>query len=94
MVQIIGNRCVESCDTRFRKKADTPSLILNGLIVSGKEAIKLDFNIAKTPTTFYCLFALVKDTLERTLSRLNCWVMSLFTQMEGVLVPQKMLLLT
>ena len=52
MVQFIGNRRVQSCDTRFRKKADIPHPILTGLIKSTKEAIKLDFNVARTPTTF------------------------------------------
>ena len=34
------------------QSCDTPSLILIGLIFSGKEASKLDFTIAATPTTF------------------------------------------
>ena len=63
MVQFIGHRWVHSCDLRFSKKADTPSLILNGLM---KEAIKLYFNFARIPTTFSCIFAPFKGTLEGT----------------------------
>ena len=34
-----------------------PSLILIGLMISTQEAIKLGFNIARTPTTFSGMFA-------------------------------------
>ena len=50
----------------FQKEGEPPSLILNGLIISGKEAIKLDFNIARTPTTFTCIFAPFKGILEES----------------------------
>ena len=62
MVQFIGSRWVRSCDTCFKNEEDTLFLILIGLIISGKEAIKL---------------APFKGTLEGT-SRLSWWVMSLF----------------
>ena len=47
MVQFIGNRWVESCETRFRKKADTPSLNLNGLVKIGKRSNKTRFQHCK-----------------------------------------------
>ena len=47
MAQFIGNRWVQTCETRFKKKADTPSLILIGLNISTKETMTLGFNIAK-----------------------------------------------
>ena len=49
-----------------RKKADIHSLILNGLMISGKEATKLDFHIARTPTMFYCVFAPSKGIPEES----------------------------
>ena len=78
MVQFNGNRRVQSCDTRFRKKADTPSLILNGLMTFGMDAIKLGFNIARTPTTFSCIFAPFEGILEENWMRLCWWIMSPF----------------
>ena len=66
MVHFIGNRWVRSCDMRFRKKEDIPFLILIGSIISGKDATKHDFNIARTPATLYYLVAPFKGTLEET----------------------------
>ena len=42
------------------------TLILTGLIISTKEAIKFDFNIAGTPTTFSCVFAPFKGIQEES----------------------------
>ena len=45
-------------------KGEIPSLILIGSIIFGKEAVKHEFSIERTPATLYCTFALFKDTLE------------------------------
>ena len=45
-----------SCDMRFKNKEDVPSLILNGLMISGKG----------TPAAFYLKFAQFKGVLEET----------------------------
>ena len=66
MEQIIGVLCVQSYDVRFKVKARRPSLILDGLIISTKEAVKPDLNIAKTQTTSSCMFAPFKGTLEES----------------------------
>ena len=66
MVLFIGNRWVQNCGTHFRNKADTPSLIAIGFSTTTKGATKPGSNIARTPTTFSCIFALFQDTLEGT----------------------------
>ena len=76
--QFIGNRWVQGSHTLFSKKARRPSLILIGLIVFTKEAIKLDFNVTRTTTTFSCILAQVTGTLEVKWARLNWWAMSPF----------------
>ena len=45
--QFIGVLCVQSYDVHFRVKARNPTLILGGLLLPTKEAVRPDFNIAK-----------------------------------------------
>ena len=59
---------------------------------SGKEAIKHEFFFARTSTTFTCMFAPFKGTLEETWSRLSDGSCRYSTQMKGTLVSQRMLL--
>ena len=66
MEQFVGNPCVRSFDVHLRKKARRPCLILIGLIISTKEANKLDFKITRTPTTFSCIFAPFKGIQEES----------------------------
>ena len=47
-----GNPCVHSYDVNVRVKARRHSLILMDWIGFTKEAIQLDFNTARIPTTF------------------------------------------
>ena len=49
----------------FRQEADTPPLMSTGLINSTQEAVTSG-SIARTPTTFYCMFAPFKGTLVGT----------------------------
>ena len=78
LVQFIANSMGPKLRHAFQKEGETASLILNGLIISGKEAIKLDFNIARTPTTFTCIVAPFKGIPEESSSRLNWWIMTPF----------------
>ena len=50
----------------FREQGGQPFRILIRLNVSGKEAVKPDSNVARTPTTFNCTFAPYMGTLEET----------------------------
>ena len=59
MVRFIGNRWVQSCDKRFKKKKGghtfSDSDWLDETHKGNKK--KVDFNIARTPTTVSCIFA-------------------------------------
>ena len=47
------------------------SLIEIGIIISGREAIRHDFSIARILATLYRIFVLSKDTLEEIASNLS-----------------------
>ena len=70
---------VSEAATRVSEKARRPILILIGWIISTKEATKIDFNIARTPTTSSCIFALFKGIQE------DCWLR--FELMNHVAIP-------
>ena len=70
-VLFIENRWVQSCDSRFTREADATSLIPIDFSISTKEATRPNSNFAKTLKTSYCRFALCKDTLVGTWSRLT-----------------------
>ena len=77
MGQFIGVPCVQSYDVRFKVMARRPSRILTGLMISTEETIKLDFNIARTPTTFSRIFAPIQGhTLKENWSRLSWRIIS------------------
>ena len=97
MDQIIGNRRVRNCDTHFRKKMDTPSLgtpslVLNDLKFSWKEAIKHEFFFCQNSHDVQFFSCHFKATLEGTWSRLSDGSCRYSTQTEGTLVSQRMLL--
>ena len=64
--------------TRVSERRRTIFLILIGSIVFGKQAMILDFNIARTSMTHHSIFVPFKSTLEETWSRSSWWVMPLF----------------
>ena len=63
IVLFTGNRWVQNCGTHVGEKVSTPSLTPIGFSMSTDGATKPGSNVA-TLTTFYCIFALFKETLE------------------------------
>ena len=68
-------------------KEDIPFLTLIALITSGKEAIKHDFNVARTPVTLCCIFAHTGGDVIAPGGSCRC-----STQMEGILVSSRVLI--
>ena len=91
MKHFIGQRWTKSLRHAFRREADATSLIPIGFSISTKEATIPGTNIAKTLKASYWEFALFKDTLVDTWSRLIYWFMSLFIQMERILVSPRII---
>ena len=76
--QFIRYWLVRSWDLRSWSMDQIFSLIMIGLIKSGREAAKHDPSLARILATFCCVFVQSKDTLMEICLLLSWWVMSLF----------------
>ena len=93
MEQFIGDQYyIKNRNLRSWSKEEIPSLSEIGSIISGREAARHDFGIARILAAVYCIFELFKDTREK-LDRTRVDGSCRYTlQVETILISPRMLI--